>query len=106
MGRHFRIGLPRIALVGVGLALLAAFALRAPARQPASEPARSSGASTRPSSSPFPQTNPDLRTLWVVGDSTAANNTRTPDLIQGWGTPFLTYFDTSKINVVNAARGG
>jgi lysophospholipase L1-like esterase len=39
-----------------------------------------------------------------VGDSTAANN-RSPT-IQGWGTPFLTYFDASKINVVNAALGG
>jgi lysophospholipase L1-like esterase len=42
--------------------------------------------------------------LYVVGDSTAANN-RSPT-IQGWGTPFLTFFNPEKINVVNAALGG
>ncbi len=43
--------------------------------------------------------------LYVVGDSTAANQSRIPT-IQGWGTPFLTYFDPTKITAVNAARGG
>jgi lysophospholipase L1-like esterase len=47
-----------------------------------------------------------LPALYVVGDSTAAKHTRTPDTIQGWGAPFLTYFDPSKIKVVNAALGG
>ncbi len=41
-----------------------------------------------------------------MGDSTASNQTRTPKTIQGWGTPFLTYFDTTKVNAVNAALGG
>ncbi|HEX4342150.1 MAG TPA: rhamnogalacturonan acetylesterase [Verrucomicrobiae bacterium] len=45
-----------------------------------------------------------LPSLYVLGDSTAANN-KNP-VIQGWGTPFLDYFDPTKINVVNAARGG
>ena len=48
---------------------------------------------------------PALPTIYVVGDSTAANQSRTPT-IQGWGTPFLEYFDPAKINVVNAALGG
>jgi lysophospholipase L1-like esterase len=45
-----------------------------------------------------------LPALYVVGDSTAANNNS--PTIQGWGTPFLTYFDKTRINVVNAALGG
>ncbi len=45
-----------------------------------------------------------LPALYVVGDSTAAKNNGTT--IQGWGMPFLTYFDPAKINVVNAALGG
>lgn len=56
--------------------------------------------------SPTADGKPALPALYVLGDSTAANNIRTPDTIQGWGTPFLTYFDPAKINVVNAAKGG
>jgi lysophospholipase L1-like esterase len=48
-------------------------------------------------------TNPALPTLWIVGDSTASN---TANGALGWGTPFAKYFDTTKINVVNRARGG
>ncbi len=40
-------------------------------------------------------------TIWVVGDSTANNAKR-----QGWGDPFADYFDLTKVNVVNRARGG
>ena len=63
---------------------------------------------TGPATSPSRPTNaaplnPALRTLFVIGDSTAAKN-RPP--IQGWGEPFLGYFDPTKINAVNAARGG
>jgi hypothetical protein len=36
--------------------------------------------------------NPALPTLFIAGDSTAANQSRTPT-IQGWGTPFREYFD-------------
>jgi lysophospholipase L1-like esterase len=43
--------------------------------------------------------------LYVLGDSTAAEQTRVPT-IQGWAVPFLSYFDPSRIRVVNAARGG
>jgi rhamnogalacturonan acetylesterase len=45
--------------------------------------------------------NPNLSTLFVVGDSTARNQT---DL--GWGDHFAHYFDTTKINIANRARAG
>lgn len=47
--------------------------------------------------------NPKLPTLFVVGDSTANNNANGG---QGWGDPFISYFDPAKINVLNRARGG
>jgi rhamnogalacturonan acetylesterase len=45
--------------------------------------------------------NPNLPTLFIVGDSTASNG---PDL--GWGDHLAHYFDTSKINVANRAHAG
>ena len=45
--------------------------------------------------------NPHLPTVFVVGDSTARNNT---DL--GWGDHFAPLFDTSRINVANRAIAG
>jgi lysophospholipase L1-like esterase len=47
--------------------------------------------------------NPKLPTLFVVGDSTANNNANGA---LGWGDPFVSFFDTSKINVLNRARAG
>lgn len=47
--------------------------------------------------------NPKLPTLFVVGDSTANNNANGG---KGWGDPFVAFFDTSKINVLNRARAG
>ncbi|MBP7051151.1 MAG: rhamnogalacturonan acetylesterase [Phycisphaerae bacterium] len=44
---------------------------------------------------------PNVPTLFVVGDSTASNGS---DL--GWGSHLAKYFDSSKIRVVNRARGG
>ena len=49
------------------------------------------------------QINPQLPTIFVVGDSTA-NNHANGGL--GWGDPFIGYFDTLKVNVLNRARGG
>ena len=46
---------------------------------------------------------PKLPTLFVVGDSTANNNANGG---KGWGDPFVVFFDTSKINVLNRARAG
>ncbi len=39
--------------------------------------------------------------LYIIGDSTAAKSDNLGTV--GWGTPFLSYFDSAKINVVNAA---
>ena len=47
--------------------------------------------------------NPALPSLFVAGDSTAADGT--PEAI-GWGRPLPRFFDLSKVNVVNGARGG
>ena len=58
---------------------------------------------TQATTPPLAKLNPALRTLFVIGDSTAARG-RPP--IQGWGEPFLAFFDPSKINAVNASRGG
>jgi lysophospholipase L1-like esterase len=42
-------------------------------------------------------------TLFIVGDSTVKNGTRGQ---QGWGDPIAAFFDSSRIKVVNRARGG
>jgi lysophospholipase L1-like esterase len=72
-----------------------------------------SGASAQvPPSSPQSPTIPTneeprdarLPTIWVAGDSTAARDTGGTK--QGWAVPFADYFDPSRINVVNRARGG
>jgi lysophospholipase L1-like esterase len=44
--------------------------------------------------------NPNLRTIWIASDSTAAMGTR------GWGSHMADYFDTGKINIVNGAVSG
>lgn len=63
-----------------------------------------STAAQTPSPSPTPiPPDPKLPTLFVVGDSTANNNANGG---RGWGDPFIAYFDNTKINVVNRARGG
>ena len=46
---------------------------------------------------------PKLPTLFILGDSTAASNSGGA---VGWGVPFPSYFDLTKINVANRARGG
>lgn len=52
-------------------------------------------------------TNPKLPTLYIVGDSTVRNGQGNGSNGQwGWGDLVGMYFDSSKINVVNWARGG
>jgi lysophospholipase L1-like esterase len=46
--------------------------------------------------------NPNLPTLFVVGDSTA----RSEAPLRGWGSEIGAFFDPEKINVVNRAIGG
>lgn len=83
----------RIFAIG-GLTALAAWAQNpAPAPDLAPVAAGSAGASR-----------PALPTLWVAGDSTAARG-RGPTQ-QGWAVPLADYFDLTKVNIVNRARGG
>jgi lysophospholipase L1-like esterase len=42
-----------------------------------------------------------IPTVYVIGDSTANNADH-----RGWADPFAAYFDASKVNVLNRARGG
>lgn len=54
-----------------------------------------------------PAINPDLPTLWLIGDSTVRNGQDTGYNGQwGWGNPIRHYFDQSKLNVQNKAMGG
>jgi hypothetical protein len=51
--------------------------------------------------------NPNLPTLFLIGDSTVRNGQGDGANGQwGWGEPLVGYFDTAKINVVNRALGG
>ena len=51
--------------------------------------------------------NPSLPTLFIIGDSTVRNGQGDGKNGQwGWGDVIGSYFDTSKINVVNWALGG
>ncbi len=62
-------------------------------------------AQTRPASQPV--LNPDLPTLWIIGDSTVKNSQDTGSNGQwGWGHPIASFFDTQRINVQNRALGG
>ncbi len=50
---------------------------------------------------------PDLPTLYIIGDSTVHNGSGNGANGQwGWGEPFMDYFDPAKIRVLNRARGG
>ncbi|MDP9172154.1 MAG: rhamnogalacturonan acetylesterase [Acidobacteriota bacterium] len=51
--------------------------------------------------------NPNLPTLFLIGDSTVRNGHGDGSNGQwGWGEPIVELFDTTKINVVNRAVGG
>jgi rhamnogalacturonan acetylesterase len=57
---------------------------------------------------PFTNTNPadvkpDLPTLFLCGDSTAATGNPRQ---RGWGALLVDYFDTGKVNLVNYSQGG
>jgi lysophospholipase L1-like esterase len=52
----------------------------------------------------FSKCDPKLPTLVIAGDSTADKGNDAAH--RGWAAPLIDYFDTSKINVVNRARGG
>jgi lysophospholipase L1-like esterase len=54
-----------------------------------------------------PTTNPNLPTLWLIGDSTVRNGRDTGNNGQwGWGNPIRHFFDETRLNVTNKAMGG
>lgn len=48
---------------------------------------------------------PAKKKVFLIGDSTMANNGDNPNAV-GWGTAFPTFCDTTRIEVINKARGG
>jgi len=84
------------ASLGLLLGMMQA-ATAAPATTPAPDLANNPEAKGHPR-------DPALPTLFIAGDSTAAKGSGAEQ--QGWAEPFQEYFDTSKVNVVNRARGG
>jgi lysophospholipase L1-like esterase len=48
---------------------------------------------------------PAKKKVFLIGDSTMASNDGNPDAV-GWGVPFPKYCDTTRIEVINKARGG
>jgi len=77
---------------------------QAPALKPA--PAATDPAiNTRP---PLPKPlQPNLATIFLVGDSTVRNGKGDGDGGQwGWGEPFVHFFDLARVNVTNRALGG
>ena len=66
-----------------------------------SGPARVSSADQ---ASNLPSINAALPTIFVAGDSTAARGSGEDQT--GWAEPFVGYFDSAKVNIVNRARGG
>lgn len=93
--------------------VLALTALAAAQTLPSTQPARAAARRGPISSSPrdklpftksnFNGLNPNLPTLIITGDSTAA--TGDPDH-RGWAAVLVDYFDTSKVNLVNRGVGG
>jgi rhamnogalacturonan acetylesterase len=51
----------------------------------------------------FEAIKPDLPTLFIASDSTAATGGLTT---RGWGAVMIDYFDTDKLNIINCAVGG
>ncbi|AOW10830.1 rhamnogalacturonan acetylesterase [Flavobacterium gilvum] len=48
---------------------------------------------------------PVKKKLFLIGDSTMANNGGNPNAV-GWGVEFPKYVDTTRVDVINKARGG
>lgn len=48
---------------------------------------------------------PAKKKVYLIGDSTMANNGNNPNAV-GWGVAFPKYCDTTRIEVINKARGG
>jgi rhamnogalacturonan acetylesterase len=65
------------------------------------------GRGPQPGATMLEPQNPKLPTLFLIGDSTVRNGKGDGSNGQwGWGEPLSSFFDTTKINVVNRALGG
>ncbi len=74
-----------------------------PASQPASRPAPKPRDQLPFTNESLTNLKPDLPTLFIAGDSTAATGNATT---RGWAALLIDYFDTSKVNLCNRAQGG
>jgi rhamnogalacturonan acetylesterase len=90
----FGVSLPNFACTFLSFVLFTAIASSAQVPGTPDAPPQTTTAQNTP-------LNPNLPTLFIVGDSTARNQA---DL--GWGDHFAHYFDTTKINIANRARAG
>jgi lysophospholipase L1-like esterase len=56
----------------------------------------------------LPKSDPNLPTLFLIGDSTVRTGSRGDGINGqwGWGAPIMDYFDRTRINVENRAMGG
>ena len=89
--------------IRAALAALAASVVGAAGCARSSTPAQvAAPSSTAAATAPAP--NPTRPSIFIAGNSTAARGAG--ERQQGWGVPFADYFDTTKVNVVNRARGG
>jgi lysophospholipase L1-like esterase len=98
-----------IVLVAAGCAhttapkLTSAPAAMSPATSAGSTPAPAPDLATNPPPR-ITAINSNLPTIFIAGDSTAAR--ASGEVQQGWAVPFADYFDPTKVNIVNRARGG
>ena len=88
-------------LIACAISGLVGAAFAQPAKSPETTPAPDLTTNSPPR---LTQINTNLPTIFIAGDSTAARGSGTNQ--QGWAVPFADYFDRSKVNVVNRARGG
>lgn len=86
----------KLVLIGVMIASAFCSITSAQTSQPATQPSAPPPMGAKPA-------NPELPTIWLIGDSTVRVNTPAQ---QGWGDPLIKLFDASKVNVVNRAIGG
>ena len=90
----------------IGLVMVLMLGVAAGQVQPAQVPSPTDPSATVRPGLPVPQ-NPKLPSLILVGDSTVRNGRGDGGQGQwGWGEPLVSFFDTSKMNVVNRAIGG
>jgi rhamnogalacturonan acetylesterase len=88
------------------IALSAALSAQDPQATPNPPPAPTPPPASSQPTLPEP-TNPELPSLFLVGDSTVRTGRGDGANGQwGWGEPLTAYFDTARINVVNRALGG